>query len=70
MVRNTRVVGNARVAQKKKEEKKKNSLNDTQFLIDLQFQNTLPNAPSGPFLRKLGLYHKFDQFAAFTTSTL
>ena len=60
-------------SKEKKEEKRKsyaNSLNDTQFLIDLQFQNNLPNAPSGPFLRKLGLYHKFDRFAEYKTSTL
>ena len=40
------------------------------FLIALKYQNGLPSAPSGPFLKEVGMYHKFDEVSEFRTSTL
>lgn len=40
------------------------------FLIQLKFQNNLPNAPSGPFLKNISILQSFDEFPEFRTSTL
>lgn len=40
------------------------------FLISLKFQNNLPNAPSGPFLKNISILQSFEEFPEFRTSTL
>lgn len=40
------------------------------FIVKLQYQNNLPNAPSGPFFKNVGLFHTLENFAEYSTSTL
>jgi len=41
-----------------------------EFLISLKFQNNLPNAPSGPFLKNINILQSLEEFPEFRTSTL
>jgi hypothetical protein len=43
---------------------------DSEFLCVPQFQNTLPNAPSGPFLSKFGMMQSFSELNVYHTSSL
>lgn len=43
---------------------------DSEFLCIPQFQNTLPNAPSGPFLMKFGMMQSFSELNVYHTSSL
>ena len=57
--------------EKPKEESKKRLWQpDEQFLCVLQFQNTLPNVPSGPFFKQVPQFHSFEQYATFQVSSL
>jgi hypothetical protein len=40
------------------------------YQLNLKFQNSLPNAPSGPFLKNIKITHSFDEFPEYCTSTL
>lgn len=42
----------------------------TEFLINLKYQNTLPTAPSGPFFKNVNVYHGYEKFGEYYTSTL
>lgn len=41
-----------------------------EFLISLKFQNNLPNAPSGPFLKNISISQTVEEVPEFRTSTL
>lgn len=43
---------------------------EDKFISKLKYQNGLPDAPSGPFFKKISLYHAFEDFAEYQTSTL
>ena len=46
------------------------SQKDAPFLFSLKFQNTLPNAPSGPFFKKVPLYSVMNPLKEYKVSTL
>lgn len=41
-----------------------------EFLIQLKYQNNLPSAPSGPFFKKVNVFHGYEKFGEYYTSTL
>lgn len=41
-----------------------------EYLLNLKFRNSLPSAPSGPFLKNVKITHSFDEFPEYCTSTL
>lgn len=43
---------------------------ESQFLFSLKFQNTLPNAPSGPYFKKLRPFAVMDPFKSYRISSL
>ena len=47
-----------------------NTIGPEEFLLSLKFQNSLPNAPSGPFLKNIQVKHSFEEFPEYRTSTL
>ena len=40
------------------------------FICLPQFHNTLPNAPSGPYLKNIELLHRYQDFSQYKTSSL
>lgn len=40
------------------------------FLIALKYQNDIPSAPCGPYLKNVGMYHDFETCVEYRTSTL
>jgi hypothetical protein len=47
-----------------------NSVPRDEYILNLKFRNSLPSAPSGPFLKNVNLAHTFDEFPEYCTSTL
>lgn len=43
---------------------------NSSFLYSLKFQNNLPSAPSGPFFKKVDLFHVKEGYTEYRTSTL
>lgn len=50
--------------------RKRPNRNDDQFLCSLQYQNTLPSVPSGPFFKQISPVYSFTQYATFQVSSL
>jgi len=48
----------------------KKLVKDSEFLLQVSFRNTLPNVPSGPFFRKVGIMHSHEEFARYNFSSL
>eukprot|EP01038_Epipyxis_sp_PR26KG_P004692 gene4692-6589_t len=40
------------------------------FLCNLKYHNTLPDAPSGPFFKEIQLFHSFQDYSEYKVSTL
>lgn len=43
---------------------------NSDFICLPQFHNSLPNAPSGPYLKNIELLHKYQDFSQYKTSSL
>lgn len=46
------------------------ALGESEFIVQLNFRNTLPPVPSGPFFKKIDMAHTFEDFSLYKTSSI